>query len=202
MKLLLTSGGVTNESIKAALFGLVGKTPKDTKIAFVPTAGLIEASDKSWLIDDLYRIKETGAIVDIVDLAQLQKGEWLPRVEWADVIFVGGGNSFYLSYWMQRSGLMEELPNLLKTRVYAGISAGSMVAGDSLRISSQAIKKNILADDEYDELGPSGRSSAKTAQLVKLVVRPHFNSPFFTKITAELIEKKAKELDVASICNR
>ncbi len=102
MKFLLTSGGLTNDSIKNALFELVGKSAKDTKIAFIPTAGFADAGHKDWLIDDLYRIKETGAYVDIVDIAQLFGNKLFERLESADVIFIGGGNSFYLSYWMQK----------------------------------------------------------------------------------------------------
>lgn len=196
MKLLLTSGGITNDSLKQAFLELVGKLPKDIKVAFIPTAGLIDADDKGWLINDLYRIKEIGVYIDIVDIAQLSEDEWMPRVEMADVIFVGGGNSYYLSYWMQKSGLMAQLSRLLETRVYAGISAGSMVVGDNLRTSSLALSRGILEDDEYDELGPTGRSSAKTAGLVNFVIRPHLNSRFFPKITGELVEKVAKDLGV------
>ncbi len=196
MKLLLTSGGLTNESIKEALRELVGKPYKDIKIAFIPTAAFGEGHDKGWLIDDMYRIKQTGAYIDIVDIAQLSKNELFPRIEESDVIFVGGGNSFYLSYWMQESGLIEQLPKLLESRVYAGISAGSMMVGDNLRVASQALAKGKLSDEEYDELGPEGRSSAKTAKLVKFVVRPHLNSRFFPKITGPYIQEVAKELSV------
>ncbi len=196
MKLLLTSGGITNEPIKKALRELVGKKYKDIKITFIPTAAFAEGHDKGWLIDDMYRVKQTGAYIDVVDIAQLPKNELFLRLEEADVIFVGGGNSFYLSYWMEKSGLMEQLPKLLETRVYAGISAGSMIVGDSLRVSSQALAKGKLSDDEYDELGPEGRSLAKTAKLVKFVVRPHLNSRFFPKITGPYIQELAKELHV------
>lgn len=197
MKLLLTSGGLTNKSIKDALRELVGKPYADTKIAFIPTAAFAEGHDKGWLIDDMYRVKETGAYVDIIDIAQLPKNELFARLEEADVIFVGGGNSFYLSYQMEQSGLMEQLPKLLESRVYVGISAGSMIVSDSLRVSSQALAKGKLSDEEYGELGPEGRSSAKTAKLVKFVVRPHLNSRSFPKITGEYIKEVARELHIA-----
>lgn len=196
MKLLLTSAGITNESIKEALRDLVGKPYKDIKIAFIPTAAFAETGHNDWLIDDMYRVKQTGACVSVIDIAQLSKVELLSRLEDVDVIFVGGGNTFYLSYRMQKSGLMQALPELLKTRVYAGISAGSMVVGDSLRVTSQAVAKGKLIDEEYDELGPEGKSSAKTAKLVKFVVRPHLNSRFFPKVSGVYVQEVAKELNV------
>lgn len=195
MKLLLTSGGLTNNKIKQALLDLVCKRAEDIKIAFIPTAGLADADDKEWLINDLYRIRQAVGYVDIVDIAQLNQDEWLPRVESADIIFVGGGNTFYLSYWMQNSGLFDMLPELLKTRVYAGISAGSIVSTSSLALTSQAITNpQAFVDADYDLLGPNGRSSAKGLGFVDFLFRPHFNSRYFTMVRKDLVEEKAKEL--------
>ena len=53
MKLLLTSAGITNNSIKDALAGLIGKRFSDSKMVFIPTAANVEEGDKGWLIDDL-----------------------------------------------------------------------------------------------------------------------------------------------------
>ncbi len=174
---------------------LVGKPFKNLNAIFIPTAANAEEGDKWWLIKDLENAQKLKfKSLDIVDIAAL-KPEWVEkRVKKADVIFIGGGNSFYLSYWMQKSGLMDLLPELLKTRVYVGISAGSMVITDSLRTSSQVLEKSQLSDEEYNELGPEGQSSAKTAQLVNFVIRPHLNSQWFPKIKLEFLVKIAKEL--------
>lgn len=56
MKLLLTSGGLTNKSIEKALFELVGKKPEDTSLCFIPTAATAEMGDKDWFINDLKNI--------------------------------------------------------------------------------------------------------------------------------------------------
>lgn len=193
--LLLTSNGLSNDSIKKAFLDLVGKPVKDIKIAFIPTAGLAEGSDKEWLINDMYRIRSLGCYVDIVDIAQLKKDEWLPRIDICDVIFVGGGNTFYLSYWMQQSGLFDLLPKLLETKVYAGISAGSIITGSGLTLTSQALKQSDkLEDKDYDLLGPIGRSSAKSLKFVDFVFRPHFNSRFFFMVNKDELEKRAKEI--------
>ncbi|MGF6535988.1 peptidase E [Paraburkholderia sp. GAS206C] len=44
---------------------------------------------------------------------------------------VGGGDSLYLSYWMQQSGLVDLLPSL-HNLVYVGLSAGSMVMASNI----------------------------------------------------------------------
>lgn len=184
MKLLLTSNGLSNATIADALEQMVGKPRKEIKIAHIPTAAFpeddIKHETKDWLIDDLYRIKEFAGFVDIVSLADLTPEDVVKRLEYADVIFVGGGNSFYLSYWMEKSGLFDKLPELLRTRVYAGISAGSMIATKSIRTASQAINNpDKFYSQEYDELGPKGRSAGRTAELVDFVLRPHYNQVRF-----------------------
>ncbi len=122
MKLLLTSGGITNDILATELEALVGKAFVDMKIGFVPTAALSEPGNKEWMIKDMHRLVERGADVDVIDIAQLPKEEIKARIEPVDVIFVGGGNTFYLSYHMEQSGLYDMLPELLETKVYAGIS--------------------------------------------------------------------------------
>ena len=46
MKLLLTSSGLTNDSIAKALFDLTGKKPEETTIVFIPTASNVCVSSK------------------------------------------------------------------------------------------------------------------------------------------------------------
>mgnify|MGYP000280056795 CR=1 FL=1 len=195
MKLLLTSNGLSNESICSALEDLVGKPAKDTKIAFIPTAANSERGDKDWLINDLYRIKQQGYIVDIIELTALTPDAIVKALDDKDVLFVGGGNTFYLSYWLQKSGLFDLLPELLKTKVYTGISAGSMVMGESLVLSSQA-QKNIKAfeDADYHLAVSTGEASGKTLRLAPLIFRPHLNSRWFPNAKNEIIAKKAAKL--------
>ncbi|HVS79004.1 MAG TPA: Type 1 glutamine amidotransferase-like domain-containing protein [Candidatus Saccharimonadales bacterium] len=191
MRLLLTSNGLSNKSIVNAFVGLVGKPAKQIKVAFIPTAAMAEQNSKNWLIDDLYRIKQLGCSVDIIDLAQLTKEEWQQRVKPCDVIFVGGGSTFYLSYWMQKSGFFEALPKLLKTKVYAGISAGSIITGQTMRVTTEALEGiGVLTEDEYEDLGPKGRSSSKTLGFVNFNLRPHLNSKQNHKVRSEKFIKK------------
>ncbi len=201
MKLLLTSNGLSNNSIANALEELVSKPRHEIKIAFIPTAAFPEDDDehesRDWLINDLHRIKEFAGFIDIVSLADLSKEDIMKRLEYADVIFIGGGNTFYLSYWMEKTGLFEVLPKLLETRVYAGISAGSMIATQSIRTASQAIKNpDKYYDELYDEFGPKNRSAGSTAKLVNFAVRPHFNSFTFPNVKGDFLTAIANDIKI------
>jgi len=193
MKLLLTSHGLSNDSINNAFSELIGKKPSDTKVAFIPTAYICDRGDKYWLIDNLYQLKSYGYHVDIIEIAVLTPQAIENALNDSDAIFVGGGNPFYLSYWMQKKGLFELLPKLLKTKVYAGISAGSMIAGSSFMLSSKALKHGILEESDYDDIGPIGESSAKTLNFVNFVFKPHLNSIHHAEERSEEYVRKLAE---------
>jgi dipeptidase E len=187
MKLLLTSGGISNDLITDALRDMIGKNFSEATLAFIPTAANVEKGDKRWLIKDLVKCKDLGfREVDIVDISALSQDEWLPRLKVADVIMFGGGNTSYLMSWLKKSGLNKILPKLLTTKVYVGVSAGSMVVAPNLREKEmQKIYNEPIVDDESNEgLG-----------LVDFLVVPHINSPYFPR-ALEFVEELAKNIIV------
>lgn len=189
MKLLLTSNGLSNQSIATALFELVGKPASETGVVFIPTAMNVGEGDKGWFIDDLNNIKKQGCkFIDVVDISALPKNIWLPRLEKADVLFFSGGNTSHLMRWLKESGLADLLPELLKTRVYAGISAGSMVTGPTLALSNN--DKKIYYEEEF------GYRNEDALNFVSLYVRPHYNSQDFPNARKEFLEEVAKETNV------
>ncbi|HUD11428.1 MAG TPA: Type 1 glutamine amidotransferase-like domain-containing protein [Candidatus Saccharimonadia bacterium] len=201
MKLLLTSGGITNDSIVQTLRGLVGKPLSEARIAVIPTGHNPEAGDKGWVVqEDFGQPYQLGwkqfSIVDLAAVATLEKDLWWPQLEESDVLLVGGGNTFYLSYWMQQCGLFDAIPKWLDSKVYIGISAGSQIAGADLRVTSEALAvSDTLTDEEYDEIGPPGQSSGKTLGLVDFTFRPHLDSPDFPKAQTNYLKDVAAKLD-------
>ena len=185
MKLLLTSSGLTNKSISNALFDLVGKKPEETSIVFIPTASNIETGDKGWFIDDLVKIQKQGfKSISIVDISAVPEDVWRPQFEEANVLFFNGGNSYYLMSWINKSGLAKLLPEMLKTKVYAGSSAGSMVTTPDLvlRLSK------IIYGDDIEKENMDGLS------YVDFYFLPHLNSPDFPNRMEEKIREAAKDL--------
>ena len=188
MKLLLTSAGLRNQTIVKALDELVGKPLDQLKVAFIPTAANLEEGDKGWLIDDLRRLsflkfKE----IDIVDVSALPKEIWLERLKNADVFFVEGGNTYYLMYWFNKSGLSKELPKLLITRVYVGVSAGSMVVCPSIK------NEDLCASAKEDFTKTKETLIEDGLNLVNFMIEPHINSKYFPESTFENLEKISKE---------
>lgn len=187
MKLLLTSAGITNNSIKDTLFNLVGKTPNETNIVYIPTASNVEEGHKDWLIEDLQNIYNLNLkTFDIVDISGLPKEKWFPRLEQADVLVFGGGNTFHLMHWVVKSGLAKILPDLLNTKVYVGISAGSMITNPMVETPLQALF----------ESEPNEYNIKEGLKYVNLYTIPHYQSEWFKNLTKENIKEKSKDIEV------
>ena len=137
MKLLLTSGGVTNPSIRDALVDLLGKPIADASALCVPTAqwghpmcGPVSARGfvsglPPWGGMTAMEWKSLG-LLELSALPTIGAERWVPWVREADVLLVDGGDATYLCHWMRQSGLADLLPSLQDT-VWVGVSAGSMV---------------------------------------------------------------------------
>ena len=135
MKLLLTSVGVTNDSIRKALLELLGKPLEECRAVQISTALYASPSGPEDVYEMAKYYGEMGwkalGTLELTALPTIEEDHWLPFVESSDAILVSGGNTGYLSYWFQESGFAEMLPRLLEERVYFGISAGSaMVTPD------------------------------------------------------------------------
>ena len=137
MKLLLTSGGITNRSIADALVDLLGKPTAEASALCIPTAqwghpmcGPVSArSFVSGLPPSggmtAMDWKSLG-LLELTALPSIGPERWEPWVREADVLLVDGGDATYLCHWMRESGLANLLPALPET-VWVGVSAGSMV---------------------------------------------------------------------------
>ncbi|HET6651083.1 MAG TPA: Type 1 glutamine amidotransferase-like domain-containing protein [Nocardioides sp.] len=136
MKLLLTSGGVTNSSIHDALTGLLYRPIGDATALCIPTAEwghpncgpsgvwrFIAGKTPAPMIDLGW--KSVG-VLELTALPSIDEERWVPWVREADVLLVDGGDALYLCHWMRESGLADLLPSLTET-VWVGVSAGSMV---------------------------------------------------------------------------
>lgn len=137
MKLLLTSGGVTNASIRDALVDLLGKPIAESSALCIPTAlyghprrgpgveawRFISGNSENPMVDLGW--KSVG-VLELTALPSIDEDRWVPLVRETDVLLVGGGDVLYLCHWLRESGLANLLGSLDET-VWVGLSAGSMV---------------------------------------------------------------------------
>jgi len=180
MKLILASTGFCTEKIVAKCEELVGKPRKLINVAVINESYAVEHDDNlRWVLDDLNNVKDNfGGNLELVNLLALDIKTVEERIKLNDVIFVVGGNTDYLMSVFNKSGFSKILPDLLKTKVYVGSSAGGMILGK--RLSPKAYEKI------YGQPGQYGITNF--LELVNITLMPHLNSPYFPNRTEKLLE--------------
>ena len=187
MKLLLTSGGVSNASIRGVLEDLLGKPFGECSALCIPTAEyghpmctpasawrFVSGKSPSPMSDLGW--KSVG-LLELTALPSIGNERWKAWVREADVLLVDGGDACYLSYWMRQSGLAAFLPTLPE-KVWVGVSAASMVM--TPRIGEEFVNWK----------SPSGNDS--TLGLVNFSIFPHLGNAFMPENTLANAERWAK----------
>lgn len=189
MKLLLTSGGVTNARIHAALERMLGKPVAESRALCVPTAqwghplcgpagvrGLVAAEPGFRYLTGLGW--GSLGVLELTALPTVGAERWVPWVREADVLLVDGGDATYLAHWVRVSGLADLLPSLPGT-VWVGVSAGSMVM--TPRIGPRFVEWSGAPDD-------------RTLGVVDFAIFPHLDA--FASNTLADAERWAADIGV------
>jgi dipeptidase E len=187
LKLLLTSGGVTNASIHSALVQLLGKPIAECHALVVPTAqwghpACGPASVRRLLAAGADSRHFTGlgwgslGVLELTALPTVGAERWVPWVREADVLLVDGGDATYLCHWLRESGVAELLPSLPEL-VWVGVSAGSMVM--TPRIGGYFVEWPSAPDD-------------RTLGIVDFSIFPHLGA--FPTNTAAHAERWAADI--------
>jgi dipeptidase E len=186
MKLLLTSAGIKNKSIRDTLVGLLGKPIAECSALCIPTAGYANArgAEMAWKFVSGQQpncpMCELGwkslGVLELTALPSIDKEQWIPLVRKTDVLLVNGGDALYLCHWMRQSGFADLLPSLRDT-VYVGLSAGSMVMAPS------------IGQDFVNWKPPAGGD--RTLGLVDFAIFPHMDHPSLPENTMADAERWA-----------
>lgn len=183
MKLILCSEGFHTQNTVNACIDLVGKPQNQITFAVINEAYAAEHGDKRWVLHNLNSVaKNFPAEMDIVNLLALPLSEVEERILQKDAIFVVGGHTDYLMSVFVKTGFDKLLPKLLKSKVYVGSSAGSMVMGK--RLSSEAYKTM------YKEV--VGYGTTKYLEVVDFSIMPHIDSEDFPGRKDKLIKASKK----------
>ena len=189
MKLLLTSAGIKNASIRDALVGLLGKPIAETNALCIPTAGYGHPQGSpggAWRFISgraSTPMCELGwkslGVLELTALPSIGEERWVPWVRETDVLLVNGGDALYLCHWMRQSGLADLLPSLRET-VWVGLSAGSMVM--TPRIGSDFVGWKPPTDGD------------STLGIVDFSIFPHLDHVLLPENTMADAERWAAEI--------
>lgn len=182
MKLLLTSNGITNTSIENVFLRLLKKTARKNKVIFVTTAAYGENDNPTWLEHYRTTLRKYG-INKIEDLDMKNKTEKELRkiLSPSDIIFINGGNTFYLLKHIQESGFDKIISDFLNNgKIYIGVSAGSIIACPTIETALwKPADENKVNLKDFTGLG-----------LVNFLISPHFKEKEKESIEKEMIHTK------------
>ncbi|MDD5192264.1 MAG: Type 1 glutamine amidotransferase-like domain-containing protein [Candidatus Nanoarchaeia archaeon] len=178
-KILLTSAGFENPRIGKEFLKLLGKPASEVKVLFIPTASRTKeelhyvGKSKKELIG--VGIKKENFINFNLDRELTE--EELKKI---DVIYVCGGNTFYLLYKIRENRFDEKIKEMInKGIVYVGASAGSMIMGPDIEVSG------IKADWDKNDVGLKDLTGLK---FTDKRISPHYADEY-----EEVIKKFEEE---------
>lgn len=179
MKLLLTSGWITNSSIINSLENLLIKPISESTLVFIPTASNAEKWDKNWLISDLTNLQKLNfKSIEITDFSAISENIWLQSFQNADILYFEWWNNHHLMSSIKNQWIDKILPDLLKTKVFVWVSAGSMIINPDLPSS---FCKDLYNEDVMD------KNNMSALNYVDFYILPHLNSPYFPNVNKQNI---------------
>lgn len=169
--ILLTSAGM---NIKEEILKILPKPANQIKLAHIITASKAE-KDIGYLEKDKQIMEEAGFQVEDIDIEGKTEKEIRDLLKNKDIIYVQGGNTFYLLKCVKESGFGKVIKELLdKGVIYIGVSAGSYIACPTIEMAEwKHLDKNVVGITDFTAMA-----------LVPFLVSVHYKPEY-----KELIKK-------------
>jgi len=187
--MLLTSGGMPQ--MKDEILQLLQKPAYDVTVGFINTAGRYKSQENpDYVYTDLATMRdELGFNVEEIDISGKKEAEVMRVLELKDIIFVAGGNTFFLLKSMRECNFGKIVRKLMKLgKVYIGVSAGSIVAGQTIKTAGwKDADKNVV-----------GLKNLKGLGLVPFDIFVHYTPDWAETIKQQIpnSKKRAKKLRI------
>lgn len=166
---------------------LAGKT-----VTYIPTAGIVEEID-GMIENETNTLQSLGLKVDVLDVSSASYESIVSALTKNDIIFVGGGNTFYLLQELRRSGADKIVAQEVnKGKLYIGESAGAVIACPDIGYCSGMDSPEKAPDlTDYTGLG-----------LVDFYIVPHIGNEEMGEAAKKAVEEYNSRLDLKIITDR
>ena len=163
---------------------LEGKT-----VTYIPTAGIAEDVE-GMVEEETSTLESLGMTVDVLEVSSASYDSIVNSLTKNDVIFVGGGNTFFLLQELRRSGADQILiREVEKGKLYIGESAGSIISCPDI---------GYCAEMDSPEKAPDLTDYAGL-NLVDFYIVPHIGSEEMGESAQKAVEKYSSELELKAI---
>ena len=145
--IVLTSCGIRNEDFKDKFYRIVSKEEiKRKKVLYITTASDGEEdTDRSWMNEEYKTILDLG--INESNITEYKIGNDI-NVDDFDIIYMMGGNTFYLLDVIRKTGFDKIIVDFInKGKIYIGSSAGSEILGNSIDVALGYDENNVSMID-------------------------------------------------------
>ena len=168
------------------------KNTESKKILFIPTAANVEEYKKYMHLTQK-AFEDFGYKVENFDVSIFSEEIAKEKLSEAKIVFISGGNTFYLLQELKRKNLTSYLKERIENGLlYIGESAGSVIAAPDIEYASVIDDKTVATElDDYAGLN-----------LVDFYIVPHFEEEPFVESSRNTVELYKDKLDLKLINNK
>lgn len=188
---------------KLFLTSVFAKTAKEFKkfygetngksAVFIPTAANADGGGTIYIKRQRRALEKLGIKACVLDISAAGSNEITAKLLNSDIIYIGGGNTFYLLQELKRSGADKLIKKqVLLGKAYIGESAGAVVAAPCI---------DYIEDMDKRDAAPNLRDCSALG-LVDFYTLPHMNSFPFIRASRMIAEKHSNDLKLLPITNR
>lgn len=175
--ILLTSAGM---DVKEEILKILPKPANQIKLAHITTASKVE-DDLSYLEKDNREMSKLGLQVDEIDIEGKNEPELRKLLKNKDIIYIQGGNTFYLLKYVRESGFDKIIKDLTdKGVIYIGVSAGSYIACPTIE----------AANWKPQDINIVGLTDLTGLNLVPFLISAHYKSEYKEILKREISTTK------------
>ncbi len=187
---------------KLFLTSVFAKTAKEFKkfygetngksAVFIPTAANADGGGTIYVKRQRRALEKLGIKACVLDISVAESNEITAKLLNSDIIYIGGGNTFYLLQELKRSGtdkLIKE--QVLLGKAYIGESAGAVVAAPCI---------DYIEDMDKRDAAPNLKDCSALG-LVDFYTLPHMNSFPFKKASRKIAGKYSNSLPIKAMTN-
>lgn len=140
--IILTSSGFRKPIVRNEILKVLPKPTDEINLLHVTTASKV-VKDDSYMKEDSRIMRNLGFKVEEIDLAECTENQLRKVLRDKDIVYVQGGNGFYLLKQSRKSGFGKIIKNLVTNGeiIYIGKSVGSYLVCPTLEMHTWHSKK-------------------------------------------------------------
>lgn len=166
---------------------------KGKSAVLIPTAAKAEGGSSIYIRKQRRVLEKLGIKACVLDISVAESNEIMAKLLNSDIIYIGGGNTFYLLQELKRSGADKLIKKqVLLGKAYIGESAGAVIVAPSI----------TYIEDMDDRAAAPDLSDCSALGLVDFYTLPHMNSFPFIRASRVIAEKHSNDLKLLPITNR